>query len=182
MFVAAALQNPSATGPFRAIGLVVVVLCIVRRNEDIGGWLMFFYYQMYASVVLFLLSALRSIETFSPSYWSESGDYAVYLASILPRYAAFLFVGIVASVLLSRKTHTWVIHLRIALGAALGLMMLPLLLDALFFKDALVWNVLRVLMLGAWLIYFFVSERVKRVFSKAKEPRVAAQPSPPRFS
>ena len=174
MFVAAALQNPSATAPFGAIGLVVVVLCITRRNENIGGWLMFFYYQIYASVALSLLSVLRSVETFSPSYWSESGDYAVYLASVLPRYVAFLFVGIVASVLLSRRTHTWVIHLRIALGAALGLMTLPLLLDALFFPDALIWNVLRVLMLGAWLIYFFVSERVKRVFPKAQEPRVDA--------
>jgi hypothetical protein len=150
--------------PFGLIGIAAVAWCISRRNEDIGGWLMFFYYQIYGSIALFLVSALGAAEKFAPSEWSETSNYLVFLASVLPRYTAFLLVGAIATVLLSKKTHAWVIYLRIALGAAIGLMALPLLLDALYFQNALIWNLLRVVMLGAWLTYFFVSERVKRVF------------------
>jgi hypothetical protein len=175
-------STPAVPAPFGFIGIVAVVWCISRRNENIGGWLMFFYYQIYASIALFLFSALGSAEKFAPSEWRETSNYLVFLASVLPRYAAFLLVGATATVLVSKKTHAWVIYLRIALGAAIGLMALPLLLDALYFQDALIWNLLRVVMLGAWLIYFFVSERVKRVFPQPQPSPQMSTPSTVPFS
>ena len=180
----ALLQSPTGVppAPFGVIGIFAVVLCIRRRHEDIGGWLMFFYYQIYGSIVSFLFYGIQSPQKFLPSGWSEASDYLVFLASVLPRYAAFVAIGVVATVLLRKKTHAWVIHLRIALGAALALMALPLLMDALYFPDATIWNVFRLLMLGAWLVYFFVSDRVKRVFPEPSQPPQVSVPSTLPFS
>ena len=149
---------------FKPLGLIFVVVCIGRRKEDIGGWLMFFYYQIYGSILLFILTAIGPAQSYLPSHWNEGWDYILFVRAVLFRDAAFLLVATVATVMLSHRKWSWVRNLRFALIAALGIMTVPLVLDAIFFQNALVWNFLRMIMLGAWLIYFYVSERVKRVF------------------
>lgn len=152
-------------------GFALVILCYVRRKENIGGWLMFFYYQIYASIVLFLLTAIGSAQAYWPSYWDELSDYILFLSAVLFRDFAFVLVAAVASVLLTHRKWVWVRNLRIALIVALGIMVIPLVLDVLFFQDALVWNLLRAIMLGAWLVYFYVSDRVKSVFPEETLPQ-----------
>lgn len=125
---------------------------------------MFFYYQIYGSIALMILSMVSSVEKYTPSYWDNWGSYLAFLLAFLPRLGGFILVGFVATVLLRRRDWFWVRNLRFTLYAGMVFTLLSLIVDILFFPTAAVTNALRLAMLGVWLGYFYVSERVNRVF------------------
>ncbi len=67
-------------------------------------------------------------------------------------------------VLLSHREWFWVRNLKLALGAAMILVTMSLLLYLVFFPSAVLTNGLRLIMLALWLLYFSVSRRVQHVF------------------
>ena len=170
--VATSISAANLIGLLRPIALILVVTCYIRRNEDIGGWLMFFYYQIYGSLVLFALQVVQFPDPYRISYWDEEADHIIFLTAALPRILGFLLVAVVGTILLRRREWYWVRNLKFVLLAAMLMLLLPVVLDALYFKESLLWNVLRLVMLGAWLAYFMTSERVKRVFPRLRPARV----------
>lgn len=167
--------HPSRLGP---LGLVFVVLCYSRRDEPIGGWLMFFYYQIYATILFLAFGAIGSAENYLPSQWDEFGDYVIFLGAVVPRTFAFLLVGGVATVLLLRREFRWVENLRVALAVGVALTLLSVVVDVLYFTEDLLQNFMRLVMLGVWLGYFLCSERVARVFP-ARGDSPAGRDDPP---
>jgi len=125
---------------------------------------MFFYYQIFGTIVLLLLHLIWRFREFLPSSWKSELDHIVYMAAFLPVLFAFLLVGTVAMVLLSRREWFWVRNLKVALCAATILVTISLLLDLVFFPSAAVANGLRLIMLALWLLYFSVSKRAHHVF------------------
>jgi hypothetical protein len=83
---------------------------------------------------------------------------------VLLRLCAYAIVALVSTFLLRERNSVWVQRLRLALGAALFLTGIGLILDILYFPTALLRNFFSWLVLLAWLIYFFVSVRVRMVF------------------
>jgi hypothetical protein len=150
--------------PLAPIGLVFALVCYARRRDEIGGWLMFFYYQTFGTIVLLLLHVIWRFREFLPSWWETEWDHIIYLAAFLPRLFGFLLVGTVAMVLLSHREWFWVRNLKLVLGVAMILVTMSLLLDLVFFPSAVVTNGLRLIMLALWLFYFSVSKRVHHVF------------------
>jgi hypothetical protein len=170
--IATLISDTSVIGLLRPLALILVVTCYIRRNEDIGGWLMFFYYQIYGSLVLFAVQVAQFSDPYRLSYWDEEVDHIIFLAAVLPKILGFLLVAAVGTILLRRREWYWLRHLQFVLLVAMLMMLLPLALDALYFRESLVWNSVRLVMLGAWLAYFMSSERVKRVFPRLRPERV----------
>ncbi len=146
------------------IGLIFVIVCYASRRNEIGGWLMFFYYQIFGTIGLLLLHIVWRFREFLPSWWESEWDHIIYLAAFLPRLFGFLLIGAVALVLLSRREWFWVRNLKVGLGAGMVLTATSLLLDLFFFPSAALTNGLRLIMLALWLLYFSVSKRVHHVF------------------
>jgi hypothetical protein len=165
------------TDALRPISLILLIVCYARRNEAIGGWLMVFYYQIYGTLAVFALEAIRHSEAYRPSYWDTELDYIVFLCTILPKVVGFVLVASVATVLLRKREWFWVRNLKFVLLIAMLLVLFCLALDALFFQAALVSNFVRLVILGAWLAYFMVSERVQRVFPQRRSLRGYPPPS-----
>ncbi len=157
------------------IGLIFAVICYVRRRDEVGGWLMFFYYQIFGTIVLLLMHIIWQFREFLPSWWDSEWDHIVFLCAFLPRLLAFLLVGAVGIVLLSRREWFWVRNLRVALAVALLLVGVSLLLDIVFFPSAIFTNGLRLIMLVLWLVYFSVSKRVHHVFRAHDWDKFASQ-------
>jgi hypothetical protein len=150
--------------PLAPIGVIFAVLCYSRRKKEVGGWLMFFYYQIFASIALFLLQGTLRSREYLPSWWESEWDYIIFLGAVLPRLFAFILVGAISTLLLYHRDWLWVRNLKVALFAAIVLLALSLLVDLAYFPSAIFTNCLRLIMLVAWLIYFSVSKRVHHVF------------------
>ena len=104
--------------PLAPIGVIFAVLCYTRRKKEVGGWLMFFYYQVFASIALFLLQGILRFREYLPSWWESEWDHIVFLSAVLPRLFAFVLVGGISALLLYHRDWLWVRNLKVALFAA----------------------------------------------------------------
>jgi hypothetical protein len=145
--------------------ILLALLSYFRRKEEIGGWLLVFFSQMYVGVTVVLLGSIPIVAHAFPATPSDARPAAKLVAVVtLLRLAAYATVAIASSFLLRERNSVWVERLRLALGAALLLNGIALVIDILYFPSTLVRNLFGWIVLLAWLIYFFVSVRVKMVF------------------
>lgn len=122
--------------PLAPVGLIFALLCYFRRMDEFGGWLMFFYYQIFATIVLLLLQVFWRFREYLPSWWESEWDHIIFLYAVLPRIFAFLLVGGVALVLIKQRNWFWVRNLRVALASAMVLVTMSLLVDLAYFPAA----------------------------------------------
>jgi hypothetical protein len=145
--------------------ILLALLSYFRRKEAIGGWLLVFFCQMYVGVVVVLLGSIPIVARAFPATPTVAAPASklVVLVTLL-RLAASVVVATVSTFLLRDQNSVWVERLRLALGAALFLNGITLIIDILYFPSTLVRNLFGWLVLLAWLISFFVSVRVRMVF------------------
>jgi hypothetical protein len=155
-----------------ALNLIAVVALIViafvsyfRRKEAIGGWLLLFFSQMYLGATVMLLRSVPIVaRAFSATPTATTPVSKLVLLLTLLRLAAYAVLATVSTLLLRERSSLWVERLRSALGTALLLNGATLMIDFLHFPSTFVRNLVGWLGLLAWLIYFFVSLRVRMVF------------------
>ena len=163
MFASAAAQTKTNPGPPAA--LVVAILCYALRKQPIGGWLLYYYISLYASLAVSLLLLATTLQNYSPARWQSTELYALAITTTALGQLPLLAQAVVATIFLKRREWEWLKLLRAILIAGVICIGLSIVLDSVFFRGdqtvldwfALVWTVI-------WLAYFFVSKRVKRVF------------------
>ena len=85
-------------------------------------------------------------------------------------------VAFVSVMLLLRRNQSWLERLRLLLIVEFVICGISVWLDFNYFPGSLRWNVARLVGLFLWLLYFYVSERVHRVFlTKDWTPVVASK-------
>jgi len=140
------------------------IVAIARRKKEIGGWLLYFYYWIFAVFVILAADVVLHLRTFQPSYGQGAfNNGALYLA-VFPRLAAVFALLVVALVLLKHRTPVWLERLRTSLLAGVLVSALSLWIDAYYFPKTLRANGGRLAGLLVWLLYFHFSKRVRRVF------------------
>ena len=70
----------------------------------------------------------------------------------------------VATALLKQRDVTRLQTLRLVLGIEVFLCLVSLVIDFFQYPSVLAFNLMQVIVLSLWLIYFYVSERVRHVF------------------
>ncbi len=145
--------------------ILLALLSYFRRKEEIGGWLLVFFSQIYVGAVVVLLGSIPIVAKAFPATpaVARPGSKLVVVITLL-RLAAYAIVAVVSTFLLREHNSVWVERLRFTLVASLLLNGITLIFDILYFPHTLVRNLSGWLVLLAWLIYFFVSARVKMVF------------------
>jgi hypothetical protein len=163
--------------PFTGIPLSCLIfglICYSRRKEEIGGWLLFYYIQLYIGIAVSLLLLPLSFGSFLPSGWvGEPGQYALYLLSTLPVFAVVIAQVIVAHRLRRSRDAAYLIPLRRILWADLVFSIVKLAIDAKFSWLNIVLDPIAVLWPAFWLPYFYRSIRVGHVFVTKDWQRVA---------
>ena len=144
------------------VALVVAVLSYVRRKQDIGGWLMYFYYWIGAVLVVYLQDALGNYRIFMPFSRIEPARQLALIVAVYPRLLALLGVVVVAVSLLGRREWDLIERLRFMLGVTVVIAVTSVVLDAIYFPR--LQNLIRCVMLVVWLLYFYFSKRVQHVF------------------
>src|SRR5208282_371945 len=164
--LAAKSSSPSYVPGLVALGpLWMYWLCNSQKHKSIGGWLLYFYIQIYLGVLLvvavFLVSSLPQLEA---SRWTDQTAFALFtLKSILP-VVMITAQAIMATVLLKKREWMMVNLLRGVFVADLLSAVICVAIDAIYWPSMLVRGMAALLRPIIWLGYFSYSKRVQRVF------------------
>jgi Protein of unknown function (DUF2569) len=164
--LAAKSSSPSYVPGLVALGpLWMYWLCNSQKHKSIGGWLLYFYIQIYLGVPLMaavlLVSSLPHLEA---SRWTDQTAFALFtLKSILP-LVMITAQAIMATVLLRKREWMMVNLLRGLFVADLLSAMFCIAIDAIYWPSMVVRGTAALLWPIIWLGYFSYSKRVQRVF------------------
>jgi len=163
--MAASSDNPAV--PAGGAGMLIpFAIAYLSRKRAIGGWLFFFYLQLYFSFVVSLLFIPQALENLKPSEWGDSLQYVMFFLSVVPVFILGLIELFVATLLLFRRTKHNVKLLRKVLIGMIVASGSAVWIDYSYFQDDpfIVFDVVSLLFAVIWLSYFYKARRVKLVF------------------
>jgi hypothetical protein len=144
--------------PWAALLLIAIVVCFATRRLAIGGWLLFFFYQVW-------LSAAYSVLTFAGLVQAKNSRLLlqVWLSVGVSALCAVCLLAMSVFLLLKRN-HTWVNRLCTLLAVTIAVRGILLLARNLQHQTLSAADLFGVIFLAAYYGYFLRSERVRRVF------------------
>lgn len=164
---------------FPAMGPVVAYLvCNATKHRAIGGWLMFYYWQVYGGVLvsLFLLVAVSG-PRYNPAAWPNQHLYFLFLIRSVPSLLLLAGQALVGSTMLFLREWKWVQTLRVILLIWIMAEIVALGISLKFWPSARIFNAIALLEGSAWFAYFCISKRIRHVFLTHDWERVAPLPS-----
>jgi hypothetical protein len=163
---------------FLPMALVFAVVSYFRRKKSIGGWLLYFYYWIYALFVAYAYDVVAHYRVFLPSAKVDSEHHLALIATVYPRLIALVVVIGIAMIMLKQREWVWVERLRLALGAEIVIAGISVGLDARYFPKF--FGLGRCVMMFLWFLYFCFSDRVYSVFRlkdwESVRPPIPARP------
>lgn len=161
--VSAALAADSHTSTPAYGGFWITLLIVfLTRKRKIGGWLFYYYFQAYASIIVLFLVSAFSLQNYQPSAWQDKALYSLFIVSTLPFYGLKLLEVIVATLLLFKRhrSQQFITYLKYVLLAEVVVEGLTLFIDYNHFTDNVVFTVLGGIFALIWYLYFNSSYRV----------------------
>jgi len=145
--------------------LIVIILCVARRKKEIGGWLLYYYVQLYSGAIFSIILLMFSSQNYLPATWGgATGLYFLFLLSTIPNIMILFIELIYAERLRKSRNFVHIRPLRIVLWFHLGFAVLGLLIDLMAFQDNVPLAVIGLIFPTIWLPYFYYSKRVNKVF------------------
>jgi hypothetical protein len=155
----------SQTSPTLPGGAIVAwIICNGRKRNPIGGWLLFYYWQVCAGVLVGALLFSMNIQSYVRENFEDSSRYWLFLASATPALVFMIVQLIVATFLLIARTWDMLRLMRWVLAAGVAVAVLGGVIDFRCFPDNLAFSIIGAASDVLWLAYFFRSERVRHVF------------------
>lgn len=159
------LTSSSQSAPAYPGGLIVAwIICNGAKRNQIGGWLLFFFWQLYGGVIITAVLFATNIQSYVPENFDSTDRCALFLVSTVPTLMIYLAQLGVGTILLSVRTWDLLKLLRWLIGAEVVAAIISTIIDANYFPDNVGLNFLTLVPEALWLAYFFRSKRVKHVF------------------
>jgi hypothetical protein len=162
LFVATTSTNqytPSFPG-----GLVAWWICNGRKRQQIGGWLLFYYWQLYSGTVMTIIFLAMGIQSYVPESFDDPTKYHLFLLSTVPNLLVLFLEVAVATILVSVRTWDILRLLRSLMMVSLITAAVGTTIDIKYFPNNLGFDALIITPACLWLAYFFASKRAKHVF------------------
>jgi hypothetical protein len=157
------MNNPII--PAFPVGIIAIVVCNIRKRGEFGGWLLFFYWQLYSGAILSVFLFYRDFETYVPeNFASHAATHRWLMAAYSSTIVILALQVAVATLLIVVRRWDMLQLLRILLIAQFFAHLGALVMDATYFPNAIPFRVGNLLSLSFWITYFFMSERVRHVF------------------
>ena len=165
--VYAASGNTGTAGKGLAPLGIALAIAYVTRRMSIGGWLFFYYFQLYGSLILSLLLGGLIIENLNPAGWEDRALYTLFVISTIPAMLVKIVEVLFATRLLfkSQRNLKNVKSLRYVLLASVVMYAISLAIDYFHFPDNVALSILGLVFAAIWTLYFFSSSRVSSVLS-----------------
>ena len=145
-------------------GIIAWIVCYKSRRSPIGGWLMFYYWQLYGGILLTTIFFVAAFQSYVPESFDDAGLYHLFLLSVLPVLLLYAIQIVVSTMLLSVRSWELLKLLRWVLVAQLVAGLLATIIDSQKFPDSLFFDFYDAIGPVIWSLYLFRSKRVKHVF------------------
>src|SRR3990172_4614270 len=155
----------SVRGIWGLWNVIIIILSIARRKKEIGGWLLYYYVQLYTSAVFSVVILMFSFQNFLPMTWGGvTGLYFLFLLSTVSGILILFVELFFAERLRKSRNFDYLASLRIVLWIHLTVALLGLIIDLVVFQKNVPLAVIGLVAPIVWLPYFYYSKRVDRVF------------------
>jgi len=160
-----AASNSNQYTPSFPGGIVAWIVCNARKRNEYGGWLLFFYWQLYSGIVMTAVFFVMNFQSYVPENFDHPATYYWFLASVVPTIVIFLLQVAVATILISVRTWDLLLLLRGLIVAQVVAAGVGVIIDVKYFPDNVALGIFMTLVPESlWMAYFFASKRVKHVF------------------
>jgi hypothetical protein len=144
--------------------LIAWLVCNGRKRNPIGGWLFFFYWQLYSGLLMTVVFFATNLQSYVPENFASTSQFALFLASAVPGLLLFVIKLAVATILLSVRTWDMLKLLRWVMVTELAADLLSAGIDSVYFPDNLALSFLTIVPNLLWLAYVFRSTRIRHIF------------------
>ncbi|MBI5892851.1 MAG: DUF2569 family protein [Deltaproteobacteria bacterium] len=155
-------QSPAAgSGLF-----IAFAIAYLSRRRAIGGWLLYFYLQVYLSLLFSLFFVPQVISNLRPSNWDNALLYVMFFLSVVPVLVVELVEVSAATILLFRRSEANLNFLRWTLIALVVASIASIAIDLVWFKEdtGIVFDFITAFFAVIWAVYFRKARRVRAVF------------------
>src|SRR6266481_4960284 len=159
-----ASSSSSSTAPTLPGGILAWIICYRARRNEIGGWLLFFYWQLYGGLLTTALFFSMNLQSYVPENFDDSHKFYMFMASVVPSLILYLAQVAAGTILLSVRTWDLLQLLRWVTAGQVAAAILSIVIDSNYFPDNVPLNFLTLIPRSLWLGYLFRSARVKHVF------------------
>ena len=165
-FLALFLASNNQFTPTFPFGIIAWIVCNARKRSEIGGWLLFFYWQLFSGMVMTLIFFSINFQSYVPeNFGTHPARFYWFLASAVPSIVILFLQFAVATILIWVRTWDLLQLLRWLFVAQVALMIAGIIIDANYFPDDLILGIIMGLIPEtAWMAYLFTSNRVRHVF------------------
>jgi hypothetical protein len=134
----------------------------------IGGWLFYYYLQLYANVLIIVLLSFVMIDNFQPTGWEDKTLYILFVLSIIPMFLVKAIEAIFATRLLVKpqRNEKNVKVVRYILLASVIIDVTSIAINYYHFHDNVPFSIYTLITSFIWCLYFFRSYRVDYVLSR----------------
>jgi len=146
-------------------GIIAWFVCNSRKRNEYGGWLLFFYWQLYSGIVMTGIFFSINFQSYVPENFDHATTYYWFLASVVPTIVIFMLQAAVATILIWVRTWDLLLLLRWLIVAQVAAAGIGVLIDINYFPNNIVLGIFMTLVPESlWMGYFFASKRVRHVF------------------
>ena len=164
---ALAASTDAPRQPVAGAGLFIAfAIAYLSRRRAIGGWLLYFYLQLYLSLLISLIFIPQVLSNLDPSQWDNSFLYVTFFLSVAPVVVVQLGEAVVATILLFKRNENNVKFMRNTLYALVITSAAALAIDIAYFSDepAIFFDALTLVFAVIWSLYFLKARRIQMVF------------------
>jgi hypothetical protein len=160
----ASSETPAPPFPLGG-GIIWWLICAKRKQHAIGGWLLFYFWQVFSGAALAaILLVTLGYRSYSPEMFDKPFEYWLYFVSAAPGVLLLFVHAAAALILLTVRTWDVLQLLRRIVVAQVVFTWLGVVIDATKFQSDLPLDLFGAIQITVWLLYLFRSQRVERVF------------------
>lgn len=171
-----ASTDTSNSSPLGWVGAVLILIigyiCASRRKKEVGGWLLYYYIQLYIGAITVVLITARSSNNYLPETWASDPDlYPLFLLTAVPGLLLYFAQFAVAEKLRMTRNYAYASILRYILFADLASSLIATVINNKYFEGSSAGFTMMIIMWPIiWITYFYFSKRVKSVFKNRDWP------------
>ena len=173
LLAASTSNTPTPSLPIGG-ALIWWIICSRRKQQSIGGWLLFYFWQIFSGAALSaILLVSVGYSSYMPEAYDKATDYWLFVLSGAPTVLLLFVHAAAALMLLCVRTWDALVLLRNIVLGQVVFQWFSVAIDTWKFPDDLGLDVIGAIQMSIWVLYLFHSERVERVFKHDNWEQVA---------
>src|SRR5882672_4375631 len=132
------VTSGTQTTPALPGGIFAWIICNSRKRSPIGGWLMFYYWQLYSGSLMSAIFFGINLNSYVPENFNVPNRFVLFIISAVPALLLLLIQVAVATILLTVRTSDMLLLLRWVIAVGIVAAVVEGVIDVAYFPDNLV--------------------------------------------